>query len=472
MNLPLVFDLALGLIFIYLILSLLASEIQELITTVLQWRAEHLKKSIEILVGGSKGTTTGQTGDRGSPSVNESLGIEFANRLYKHPIIRSLNQEAKGPLAQLFRRISYGFETIYRRITGGRNVFDDLRSGPSYIPAASFAAALLEELNLDLITHQQSCRLLGSATERRLQMLRDLVASLEHSRQQSTLLSSIEGLEQRLETVRSDCAQRRITFTDALDAIISQCLSALEGMETMLDSEPEKAILQRQSPQLQQAIAFREQEPTIAESVELILSENERLPPQLHDTLIALARDVDAIAEATTKRVTAFEDRISNWFSRSMDRAAGVYKRNARGVAILIGCLIAVSTNTDTFYIVNRLSKDSILRQSITQTANQIVAQPSNTGAQSSADELRAVNEAVNAALEELPLPLGWNPTITSAQSEQASQWRFPILRRIGGWLLTGIAISMGASFWYSILGRIIRVRNTGDVPPDARSSE
>ena len=36
MNLPVVFDIAIGLIFIYLILSLLAAEIQELITTILQ----------------------------------------------------------------------------------------------------------------------------------------------------------------------------------------------------------------------------------------------------------------------------------------------------------------------------------------------------------------------------------------------------------------------------------------------------
>ena len=44
MNLPLVIEIAIGLVFIYLVLSLLISEIQELITILLQWRAEHLKK--------------------------------------------------------------------------------------------------------------------------------------------------------------------------------------------------------------------------------------------------------------------------------------------------------------------------------------------------------------------------------------------------------------------------------------------
>ena len=53
MNLPFILDIAIGLIFIYLILSLLASEIQEFLSTVFQWRAKHLKDSIENLLAGS-----------------------------------------------------------------------------------------------------------------------------------------------------------------------------------------------------------------------------------------------------------------------------------------------------------------------------------------------------------------------------------------------------------------------------------
>jgi hypothetical protein len=40
MNLPVIIDIIIGLVFIYLSLSLLASEIQELIATVLLWRAK------------------------------------------------------------------------------------------------------------------------------------------------------------------------------------------------------------------------------------------------------------------------------------------------------------------------------------------------------------------------------------------------------------------------------------------------
>ena len=80
MNLPFILDVALGLIFIYLILSLLASEIQELLTTVLQWRAEHLRRSIEILLAGDA-----QNSEK--PEV-----IQLVNKIYGNPLIQSINQ--------------------------------------------------------------------------------------------------------------------------------------------------------------------------------------------------------------------------------------------------------------------------------------------------------------------------------------------------------------------------------------------
>ena len=90
MNLPVIIDIIIGLVFIYLTLSLLASEIQELIATVWQWRAEHLKKSIEVLIsGGSEGAK--------DPLQFKRVG-QLAHAIYANPIIKDLNQGAKGLL--------------------------------------------------------------------------------------------------------------------------------------------------------------------------------------------------------------------------------------------------------------------------------------------------------------------------------------------------------------------------------------
>ena len=105
MNFPAMLDVAIGLFFIYLTLSLLVSGIQELIATVLEWRAKQLKEAIQIILGDNEAN---------DPSAKQAQKI--ANDLWNHPLIRSLNQ---------------------RKIIRGS-------VGPSYISSKMFAATLLE----------------------------------------------------------------------------------------------------------------------------------------------------------------------------------------------------------------------------------------------------------------------------------------------------------------------------------------
>ena len=88
MSIPFILEVVVGLIFIYLALSLLASEIQEIIGTLLQWRAEHLKRSIEVLI-------------TANDQESKAAAAIFTDRLYDTPLVRSLNQEATGPIAPL-----------------------------------------------------------------------------------------------------------------------------------------------------------------------------------------------------------------------------------------------------------------------------------------------------------------------------------------------------------------------------------
>src|SRR6476469_3671941 len=149
MNLPLVLDIAIGLIFIYLILSLLASEIQELLATLLQWRAVHLKKSIEVLLTGGEGAA-------------ESQVREFADNLYANPLIKNINQEAKGWIETSLRSITWGIGSVYRQIkrsiTGrSRSTFGGSKhSGPSYINAETFTTTLLETSGIPVLVQKLS----------------------------------------------------------------------------------------------------------------------------------------------------------------------------------------------------------------------------------------------------------------------------------------------------------------------------
>lgn len=148
MNLSAVLDIAIGVIFIYLILSLLASEIQELVATVLQWRAKHLKESIENLL----------VGDNKKDPPEMLAAKRLANQLYTNPLIENVNQEATGLIVNLLRKPTWQLGKKYQLVTENEEtVFGrGKHTGPSYIPSETFATTLLETLKIPNLTHKFS----------------------------------------------------------------------------------------------------------------------------------------------------------------------------------------------------------------------------------------------------------------------------------------------------------------------------
>lgn len=139
MDLSAILNVAVGLFFVYLITSLLASEIQEYIATILQWRAKHLQKAIENLINGGIQLRNVNLKDvldeSDQESVNETVDQinnlkktkRLIKKLYQHPLLKSVNHEAKNLNNQ-------------NKLKSKSN---SKVSGPSYIPSDTFATALI-----------------------------------------------------------------------------------------------------------------------------------------------------------------------------------------------------------------------------------------------------------------------------------------------------------------------------------------
>ncbi len=258
-------------------------------------------------------------------------------------------------------------------------------------------------------------------------------------------------------------------------------------------------------------------------SIRQVLS---KLPTSVKESFAILARRAQSKVQQTNHDLNQFSVEVATWFDNSMERASGVYKRNAKGVAILIGLLLASSTNSDAFYIVTRLSNDENLRQVITNRAAGIVANsnapqaggtatpsgsppneqtPGTSGSSalpSSSASLEVVKQQTDSALKDLSLPIGWKPENLVRQFDcqpdptratDASCKTFlnkpgaidpatipqliaakPLdsLKMLIGWIVSGIGISMGAPFWFDLLGKIMNVRNSGGKPPSPATNE
>lgn len=489
MDLPLILDIALGLILIYLTLSVLASEIQEILSSLLQWRAEHLRRSIEQLLEGDSLEST-------------EAAKALADRLYSSPLIRSLNYEAKEGIASLPRKIFHAIGAIYRSLFRVRNPFGQKTSGPSYIPSKTFAAALLDSLNLEKFQQVFTETRLRQVFEEKLWLpINHVVNDLRVSNANEYLLApELKQFEQAIGQLYQDFKAQRITLRQTLelalvklDGFIEHATSVLPAEHhltqtflrrltylrgSLAATEPEvEALLQKIQPTLaellrildrgsdiyQEAKTLAQQESSLVQPM-LEQLDSQILPGNLKESLLSLADQTQRTIQTVEDALTGFETEVEHWFDNGMERAAGVYKRNAKTVAIIIGIAIAYTVNADTFHIASRLTTNEALRNSITQVASQI---DTNSVSIDDPEQLKqamnAVTSTVSEELNELPLPIGRTPQTLAQQQAAEAVWQFPVPRRVFGWIVTGVAISMGANFWYGLLKRVINVRNTGD---------
>jgi len=442
MNFPVILDVALGLVFIFFVLSLLASEIQEIIGTLLQWRAEHLKKSIEVLLSGN---------DRDK----EELSQELADALYNSPWIRSLNQEDKGRITRTFRGITHFIGRIYRTITRGRNTFGDGKtSGPSYIPSEAFSNSLLERMQLSSLWQVfTDDRLQSFASEKILLPVNNVLNDLKASTGNEFLLNNeLQQLEAACQDIIQDFQAGRVSLPETIDRMVNKLddfeamakdvlpenhhltetfLRRLDYIKRGLSSSPTEraALLSKLHPSMEQLLdVFEDDTATRSELARLAQQGNpvanelftklgtQTITPALRNSLVAISRKVqattDAVQTTVSNEVQQFGHEIEKWFDRGMERATGVYRRNAKAVALLIGIGTAISINADSFHIATRLVQDPVLRNSITQTANQLA----NNSGDDLATSIDQVQTVVDDALAEIPFPLGYNEVVVHQQ--------------------------------------------------------
>ncbi len=504
MNLPVILDISLGLIFIYLILSLLASEIQELLATVFQWRAQHLRKSIELFIAGD------------SQNSEEGNIVQLANQIYSNPLIKSLNQQAKGFLANIPRQATWSVANAYRSLKQvsasnpqSETVFGGSRhSGPSYIPAATFATTLMETLQLPTIAQKLTETRLDTFKNQRLSEIETVVLKLQEQLGENEAFADFSNftyqafaeIQADFEQVIWNFQQGKLDIDSGINSMTASFDRYIESFQINMpnDESANKALQQLQFyknssfTDTQRTISIAGLKPNVRElaqavqrgsdiyqelTTSLLDKDNEmhqnleklidRLPPSLANNITNLAQRAELNLKNTTEGVSGLQEAIASNFDNSMERASGVYKRNAKGVALLLGFAIAAASNADAFHMISRLSKDSALRETIVQNAGQIVSQNRN---QLNYVDINTLRSQTDEALSEVALPIGWTDSNLEKQIywSQKQQKSFPIWRiitLIPGWFLSGIAIAMGAPFWFDLLGKVVNVRNSGKPP-------
>jgi ABC-type antimicrobial peptide transport system permease subunit len=174
----------------------------------------------------------------------------------------------------------------------------------------------------------------------------------------------------------------------------------------------------------------------------------------LKELLLYLYRQTDGT-------LTQFKNKVENWFDEVMERASDWYKRSTKWWLFGVGFTMAIIFNTDTIQIYTSLSTNSVLREDFVTLATKFI-EHNDSVPSFDANQAKALDVVVPQFTEmaktykesvSSPLGLGWSE---SQFNLTTTQWLVKIL----GWLLSGIAVTFGAPFWFEILKKLISIKS------------
>lgn len=179
---------------------------------------------------------------------------------------------------------------------------------------------------------------------------------------------------------------------------------------------------------------------------------------QLDNKLADRLRSLIYTAQINSKNgqadLESFQSAVAQWFDDTASRGKVWYKGNMQRVGIICGVLLAFALNADTIGIANALWHNAVLRESISQVADAAARQgqaPDTERAQAQLEELMA-----------LGLPIGWSfdgaPDNPRALPTTTGGW----ISKSIGLLLTGFAISQGSKIWFDLMNRLLNLRSSG----------
>ncbi len=351
-----VLDAAIGMIFIYLLLSLIASTLQEILVSFLQARSANLHRGLLSLFS--------------EESVEE--GRTLVDSIYNHGLVRGLYQDhgfnPEDPffpttVPSRWNRLRAWLQkkTGIAPKTDVQFVTDPLLL-PSYIPSRTFALALIDILNRDKFNGNP------------VQNITDFLA--QHHRQ--------------------------FRNNKAVQAMLSLSITAGNDVEK-------------------------------------------------------------------------FRTNLENWYNDSMDRASGWYKKNTQNTLLILGILLALIFNVDSIHIGRTLWLDRDARSGMVTAAEQYLKNPQspvNNPSQKLPDRLKQTAQDFESVSGDL-LPVGWKSGDFPSPAWRTWPWRWTwrwsltwagflvYFERVSGWLITAVAISLGAPFWFDTLNKFMVVRST-----------
>jgi hypothetical protein len=193
----------------------------------------------------------------------------------------------------------------------------------------------------------------------------------------------------------------------------------------------------------------------------------------LPEWMPTLKQSLQTLAANAGEDIDLFRTSVENWYDDHMSRVSGWYKRHVAKITIVVGTILILLLNINTLTIGRTLWNNSVVRTAVSTVA----AKTTSCQNQSQQDCLAGLQKQLSGAAQ-AGLPIGWATVPDCAVPGTSCNWldQRGIFSRHGGsgweivlvligFLITIIALTPGARFWFDILGKLGSLRTTGPKP-------
>lgn len=199
-----------------------------------------------------------------------------------------------------------------------------------------------------------------------------------------------------------------------------------------------------------------------------------------------LRRAVSLALDTAGDDIERARTNLEKWFDSAMDRVSGRYRKETQWILFAIGLFTAVALNVDAIKVTQALYTNEGLRTAVLAEAEAVsAAEQAKPGTGEAtlgckpAKDLAEPASCTQQRLTKLGLPIGWDMEgvslslcvpLVSDNCHILIDPRGMSWSSLPGWLLTALAISLGAPFWFDLLNKIMVIRST--VKPHEKSPE
>jgi hypothetical protein len=457
MNLGPIADVAIGILFVWIVLSMTTIQLQEWISTRLDKRARDMEDAIHEML------------------ANPNLKSQF----YDHPVIRGLTAKKRKEPSRI--------PVWFYRYPILRGFTKEKRKLPSYIPSQEFSLALFDiaitagtessliqqgilKIRDDL---QKDAKIpVDQAVIIELNLLSDLARSAAATEAGTAFTkNTLAVLKKRAE----DFALKYPDLGPLIEAALDEAQNRKADIDDLLKN--------KQVPKGDDAFA----------SLERGVAALSVISPEVNQTLNALLLNIEEYVTGSETKLAKARKSVEKWFDDAMDRASGVFKRYSQAMALIIGFLVALILNVDSINLTLYLWREPSVREVLAQNAakfelpqGEMAADP-ELALQNFRDQFSGlslpvgwvINESTGSALSDINCQLfpgdkqafgipviGTSKCVAPPQSNNQTN----ILLKLVGIFITALAARQGAPFWFDFLKRFVNLRGTGANPAEKES--